>query len=77
MQPEEPAVSELTRRPPDGPFLRHHRELAGLSLTAVALQAGISKGYLSKIETGKTTPPLSLVIGIADAIAEASTAGAA
>lgn len=55
----------------DGPFLRQHRELAGLTLTEVAAAAGISKGYLSKLETGKAHLDHARVMQIADGIAAA------
>lgn len=72
MHLEETEVSEI--RPADGPFLRHHRELAGLKANTVAEFAGISKGYLSKVETGKEQPTLEMVVRIANAIAEAVAA---
>lgn len=37
-----------------GLFLRLARQVAGLSLTELAARAGLSKGYLSKLESGST-----------------------
>lgn len=46
----------------DGPGLRRRREDAGLSLTALASAASISKTYLSLVETGHrpgVSPPVA------------------
>jgi transcriptional regulator with XRE-family HTH domain len=40
-----------------GPMLRQRRTALGLTLTAAAETAGITKGYLSMIETGKVAHP--------------------
>ncbi len=45
--------------------LRYSRESLGLSLTAAALKAGVSKGHLSEFENGKvelTTPKLGALL---------------
>jgi transcriptional regulator with XRE-family HTH domain len=46
----------------DGPGLRRRREDAGLTLTALAHAASISKTYLSLVETGQrpgVSPPVA------------------
>lgn len=60
----------------DGYFLRRHRQLAGLTMTAVAAQAGFSVAYLSQIESGKKSPSVATIAKIAEAIAEAKRGAA-
>jgi len=48
-----------------GANIRCRREEAGLSLTELAYQANLSKGALSKIETGKGSPAIATVLRIA------------
>lgn len=70
------ATRSRSRRQPllqDPVKLRRRRHEAGLLLTTVAKRAGISKGYLSQIETGKqgVRPPvlarIAAVLGCAPA----------
>ena len=51
-----------------GANIRHQREATGLSLTELARQANLTKGALSKIETGKGSPAISTVLRIAEAL---------
>lgn len=59
------------KRPPASNFgktlrdLRHHR---GLTLVALATQAGITKGYLSKIERSTNPPTFSTLQSLANAL---------
>lgn len=72
MNISEPEERSLQPAESDGPFLRKHRKAAGVTMTAVAAEAGLSISYLSLIETGKKHPPLDTVVRIANAIAVAS-----
>ncbi|MBU2548292.1 MAG: XRE family transcriptional regulator [Proteobacteria bacterium] len=51
-----------------GSRIRQLRLERGLTTTAVAQQAGISQGYLSKIENSKKAPPISTMINLAKAL---------
>ena len=51
-------------RPPIGPRLRDARLGQGLSLTAVAVSAGITKGFLSQLERDRTSPSVATLIEI-------------
>ena len=51
-----------------GANIRRRREVTGLSLTELARQANLTKGALSKIETGKGSPAISTVLRIAEAL---------
>ena len=42
-----------------GPRLRDLRKSRGVTLEKLAEQSGLTKGYLSKIETGKKLPPIA------------------
>jgi len=51
-----------------GANIRALREKARLSLTLVAKRAGLSKSTVSKIETGRISPPISTLMRIAEAL---------
>lgn len=51
-----------------GANIRAMRERAGLTVTALAQRAELTKGGLSKIETGRASPPISTLMRIADAL---------
>lgn len=51
-----------------GARIRHHRQQLGLTLVAVAGQAGISQPFLSQIERGKAAPSMSTLEGLAHAL---------
>ncbi|MFW6059504.1 MAG: helix-turn-helix domain-containing protein [Phycisphaeraceae bacterium] len=51
-----------------GANIRRRREAAGLTLTALAERAELTKSTLSKIETGRTSAPVSTLLRIADAL---------
>ncbi|HWJ66015.1 MAG TPA: XRE family transcriptional regulator [Nocardioides sp.] len=48
-----------------GPRIRALREARGLSLSALAAQAGIGKGSLSELETGRRNPTLDTLYAVA------------
>ncbi len=51
-----------------GGNIRRFRQEKGLTLEQTAQKAGLTKGALSKIETGQISPPISTVLRIADAL---------
>ena len=51
-----------------GGVARRLRESQGLTLSDVALSAGISAGMLSRLETGHVTPSLETLVALADAL---------
>lgn len=51
-----------------GKTIRRIREDAGVSLTALAELAVMSKGSISKIENGSTSAPVSTLLRLADAL---------
>jgi transcriptional regulator with XRE-family HTH domain len=51
-----------------GQNIRVLREAAGLTLTAVAKKAALTKSALSKIETGQSSPPIATLLRIAIAL---------
>jgi transcriptional regulator with XRE-family HTH domain len=51
-----------------GPLVRSTRKLKGMKLIDIAEKIGCSESLLSKIETGKITPSLSTLIGIANCL---------
>lgn len=51
-----------------GPRLRQLRKRRGVTLEALAARTGLTKGYLSKIETAKMVPPIATLSRIAQAI---------
>jgi transcriptional regulator with XRE-family HTH domain len=51
-----------------GTNIRRRREEVGLTLTELARRAGLTKGALSKIETGKGSPAIATILRIAEAL---------
>jgi len=51
-----------------GAAIRTRRQRVGLTVTAAAQRAGLSKGGLSKIERGQTSPPIATLIRVAEAL---------
>jgi len=51
-----------------GGRIRALREEAGLTVTALARLARLSKGSVSRIETGRVSPPISTFVRIAEAL---------
>ena len=51
-----------------GANIRRRREEAGLTLTDLAARASLTKGAMSKIETGKGSPAIATVFRIAEAL---------
>lgn len=49
-----------------GETFRRVRQLAGMTLDVVAKQADVTKGYLSKIESGRATPSIAVISKLAD-----------
>lgn len=54
--------------PPLGMRIARLRKLNGLTLEALARLAGITKGYLSKVERGASEPSISTVLKLAGAL---------
>ncbi len=52
-----------------GPRLRETRQKRGLTLTAVAEQAGVSKGFLSLVERGKTRVSVPTLLRVCEVLA--------
>jgi transcriptional regulator with XRE-family HTH domain len=50
-----------------GQRLRHLRRVAGMTIEQVAGQIGVTKGYLSKIETGASDPSVAVLGRLAEA----------
>jgi transcriptional regulator with XRE-family HTH domain len=48
--------------------LKHLRERKGLTQEELAEKAGLSRGYVSRLEIGRHDPPLSLVRRLAKAL---------
>lgn len=51
-----------------GSRIKELRQSAGLTLTQLARKAGLSQGYLSKIENSRNAPPVSTLLMIARAL---------
>jgi transcriptional regulator with XRE-family HTH domain len=51
-----------------GGNIRTRREQAGLTLTELAARAGLTKGALSKIETGRGSAAIATILRIAEAL---------
>lgn len=51
-----------------GRFLFDARNELGLSLSAFAEKAGVSKGYLSKLESGQGNPSFQMTLKLLDAL---------
>ena len=49
-----------------GERFRRARQVTGLTLEAVALQADLTKGYLSKVESGQAMPSIAVISRLAD-----------
>jgi transcriptional regulator with XRE-family HTH domain len=63
----------MTNEPTDtasqiGPRLRHIRKQRRVTLEVLARETGLTKGYLSKIETSKKVPPIGTLSRISQAI---------
>jgi len=54
-------------------MLRREREAAGVTLSALASRLKVSKGYLSRLETGKTLPSADMVVRIAKILGTSPT----
>jgi transcriptional regulator with XRE-family HTH domain len=52
-----------------GSRLRKLRKTKGLTLDVLAEQIGLTKGYLSKVETGQKVPPIATLARVASALA--------
>jgi transcriptional regulator with XRE-family HTH domain len=73
-----PARRAQRRAPPEkvasdagetiGPHIRAARQAAKMTLAQVALQSGLSVGYLSEVERSRLTPSLSALKKIADVL---------
>ena len=57
-----------TPKPKVGSRLKHSRMVAGLSMRSVANLAGVSEGYISKIENDKVQPSFATLHRIANAV---------
>ena len=53
-----------------GAYIRTARKQSGVSLPALAVQAGISKGLLSRIERGMGNPSWTTLLSIGHAMGE-------
>jgi transcriptional regulator with XRE-family HTH domain len=51
-----------------GPRIRQLRIARGLTVAALAEKAGLSRGYVSKVENSKTSPPVSTLMTLAKAL---------
>lgn len=51
-----------------GQEIRKHRRRGNMTLLALAQRAGLSQGMMSKIENGQTSPSLSTLAALADAL---------
>lgn len=58
----------LKLSPPIGERLRHAREVSQLSLATVAERAGLTKGFLSRVEREAVSPSVSSLLKICEAI---------
>lgn len=52
----------------DGPALRDQRRLAGLSVAQLAAAVGRTEWALYAYETGRSTPPVDIAAGLAEAL---------
>ncbi|MDV9168742.1 helix-turn-helix transcriptional regulator [Streptomyces sp. W16] len=52
----------------NGPALRDQRRLAGLSVAQLATAVGRTPWTIWDYETGRTTPPVDVAAGLADAL---------
>jgi len=51
-----------------GSEIRKHRRNANMTVLALAQRAGLSQGMMSKIENGQTSPSLSTLVALAEAL---------
>ncbi|MCW8129051.1 MAG: helix-turn-helix transcriptional regulator [Planctomycetota bacterium] len=51
-----------------GPLIRNLRTRRGLRLEDVAKRSGYTKGFLSKIENGRASPPIATLMRLAEAL---------
>ena len=66
-------LKNLSRHPPDemtdlGTKLRQRRKALGLTLEAVAKEAGVTTGFISQVERNITSPSLASLTAMADAL---------
>jgi transcriptional regulator with XRE-family HTH domain len=61
-------VDRMFREEMIGRRIRHLRLQRGMTQEVLARSAGLSTGYLSKIETSESPPPVSTLVNIADAL---------
>lgn len=61
-------VSYKETMPALGQSIRQARQRAGRSLADLARKSGFSKGFLSKIENGKSQPPIATLMRLAEAL---------
>src|ERR1700710_1329985 len=66
--PGKPAQGQAEGVPRVGVNLRRLRSKRGLSLQRLAQQAGVSRAMLSQIELGRSTPTISLMWKISQAL---------
>ncbi len=48
--------------------LKRHRNVAGLSQQQLADSVGVSKGFISALEGGRSVPNLDMLVQLADAL---------
>ena len=48
--------------------IRRHRNQAGLSQQQLADSVGVSKGFISALEAGRSVPNLDMLVQLADAL---------
>lgn len=58
----------MARNLPLGERLRHAREARQLSLETVAERAGLTKGFLSRVERDETSPSVTSLLNICEAV---------
>jgi transcriptional regulator with XRE-family HTH domain len=51
-----------------GARLRHARETARMSLADVSSRAGVTKGFLSRVERDEASPSVASLVSICDAV---------
>lgn len=58
----------MTRQVPTGPRLRAARLSKGLTLEAVAIAAGVTQGFISRLERDQVSPSVATLVAICDAV---------
>ncbi|MBC7441222.1 MAG: helix-turn-helix transcriptional regulator [Ramlibacter sp.] len=58
----------MVRQVPIGPRLRAARLNKGLTLEAVAISAGITQGFISRLERDQVSPSVATLVAICDAV---------